>query len=186
MSGKKILDLNTPIRFTGLPSGAKLDVVRTKAASDKPVAAPALPVPASVPAGHSERVVADSSVSAAPADTAGPQEHGLVEAHPDAAAAAQQPESPLIAAATKLAGRHVTVYTRQALQAAATASGSVLTSADAQLPEEFYEFTPEDYAAVTAKRKEEEVLMTRAMREAAMAKRASVRVLCLGLFDMQD
>ena len=62
----------------------------------------------------------------------------------------------------------------------------MLTSADAQLPEEFYEFTPEDYAAVTAKRKEEEVLMTRAMREAAMAKRASVRVLCLGLFDMQD
>jgi len=40
-----------------------------------------------------------------------------------------------------------------------------------------HRFTPEDYHVVT-RRKEEEVLMTKSMREAAVAKRASVRTLC--------
>ena len=166
---KRELDLSTPVRFANLPNGKAIDVVR-KQATTKPASAPA--APASVAAARSQH--ADSPVRAAAA---------VQPVVSDAVVAAEsmaQPcepapaPSPLSEVAATLAGRPVAVYSRQALQAATESSGEVLHSIQ-DLPEEFYEMTAEDIMRLTAKRKEDEVLMTRAMREAAVAKRASVR-----------
>lgn len=167
---KKELDLSTPVRFAGLASGAKLDVVR-KQGTDKPAAAPA--APASAPTARADGAGMPATAAIQPVQP-------VVEGAVVAAEAAAQPSvepvpapSPLSDIAAKLAGRPVAVYSRQALQSATESSGERLPSGE-DLPDEFYEMTPEDIMRLT-KRKEEEVLMTRAMREAAVAKRASVR-----------
>jgi tether containing UBX domain for GLUT4 len=166
---KKELDLSTPVRFAGLASGAKLDVVRRQNAN-KPAAAPG--APASVSARSDGASV--PAAAAAAVQPVQPLDAGAVVAE-TAAPTAPSPlvTSPLVDIAAKLAGRPVAVYSRQALQSATESSGEKLPSGE-DMPEEFYEMTPEDIMRLT-KRKEEEVLMTRAMREAAVAKRASVR-----------
>ena len=168
---KKELDLSTPVRFAGLASGAKLDVVR-KQGTDKPAAAPA--APASAPTARADGAGVPAAAVVQPVQ---PVAAGAVVAAEIAAPSGDEPApapSPLSDIAAKLAGRPVAVYSRQALQSATESSGERLPSSE-DLPEEsFYEMTPEDIMRLT-KRKEEEVLMTRAMREAAVAKRASVR-----------
>jgi len=79
----------------------------------------------------------------------------------------------MIEAITKMVGREVKVYVSPAA-IPDTASGSSRASEE-DLPDDFFEFTAADYAAIQATKKEEVYLKTRKIREQELAARRAQR-----------
>ncbi|KAF8073148.1 ASPSCR1 [Scenedesmus sp. PABB004] len=201
----KALDLATPFRLLNVPAGSKLEITRkpggaapgapsqaaaavpaealaavqappaaAAAAADAAAAPPAAkqvafaqpepPAPAALPAG------AASGGAGAAAGSSSAAAAGAV-----AAAAAPEPSADVPPALAALGVRvPVVVFHQRALEAAAAAAPSPMA---VDLPDEFFELTPDDLAMLqhnaNAKKKAEAVFRTRASREAEGAARAA-------------
>eukprot|EP00195_Chlamydomonas_chlamydogama_P004892 CAMPEP_0202902588 /NCGR_PEP_ID=MMETSP1392-20130828/16940_1 /ASSEMBLY_ACC=CAM_ASM_000868 /TAXON_ID=225041 /ORGANISM="Chlamydomonas chlamydogama, Strain SAG 11-48b" /LENGTH=416 /DNA_ID=CAMNT_0049589375 /DNA_START=140 /DNA_END=1390 /DNA_ORIENTATION=- len=171
---KRVMDLQLPFRLANLPTtaSAKLEVVKTEPQEQAPgssgSSAAALALEKQQPRGTSP--AAAVAVAAAPE---GPAPSS------DASPAPASSSDPLGL------GREVVFITRQALESATQAAAAAMAACRAQADnmdvdpeasEAFFELTPEDFAAITraneAKKKEDNMLKTRAIREAEERARA--------------
>jgi hypothetical protein len=159
----KALDLACPLRLAGISSTARIEVVRSSSTLSEPASATARP-------SMQPRVSEAARPSTTLAETPSPMET-------DAPSSAPETETDLgIQAKWKSLGldREIAVYSKDQLDLMMALPYGRQSQDET---DDFFELTPEDLAimrqAQEAKRKEEAVLKTRALREADEIKKAS-------------
>lgn len=162
----KLLDLSCPLRHANISSTARIEIVRSSTTSSAPPSVVARPN-VTQPTPETERPSAAPSLTAAalPIDA-------------DAASIASDGNQDVGVSVWQSLGldREIAVFTKEQLDSLMS-QPSGPKSRQVDETDEFFELTPEDLAimrqAQEAKRKEEAVLKTRALREADEIKKAS-------------
>lgn len=171
---KKPVDLDTPFRLLNIPSGSRLDVIRAE-----PPAAAAAPAssrtPAAPPAPSGQAIAAPAGRQAAASPA--PAQAAAAEAAAEIRGTSGAPGSGVPPALAALGiTQPISVFTQHAVEAAA-ATRSAGGAADADPPDEFFEFTADDFAEVAKAAQKraaaQSQLLTRALREQQARARAN-------------
>ncbi|BDA50940.1 probable tether containing UBX domain for GLUT4 at C-terminar half [Coccomyxa sp. Obi] len=176
---KKELDASTPVRFANIPSGATLEL-RT---GQERVLGIQEQRPAAIPEQPGLPQTQQPSASVAPASTTTEASSQAATETPAAQEVAQTSSSTTTAATTVTQapapadslslGRQIHVFSQ-----AAAAEAEAMRGAEEEPPEEFFEFTPDDYHRVVAGQARERAraetgLRTQKLREDEMRRRAA-------------